>query len=88
MVRKITRTIRTMEVEYLGVDVDTHETFNGKETIPYQSKPEKIIDVLKSAVEPENKSVKVVSVNSYETKTDKYEMLESDFIAHANRKEN
>lgn len=85
MQRKITRTIRTIEVEYLGVDIVSHETFNGKETIPYQKKPEKIIDVLKSVVEPRNASVKVVSVIDYETKTNKYEMLEQDFIAGATK---
>ena len=82
--RTISRTITTLNVECLCVDVSSHETFTQTEAITGKFKNDgEILKVLKKRIEPENKSVIVAGIIGKEKTTMKYVMPEVDFIKNA-----
>lgn len=82
--RKITRTITSISVECLCVDVSTQETFSQHESVTGKFKnDDEILKVLKERIEPENKSVIVAGILTKETITRKYQMSEVDFIKNS-----
>lgn len=82
--RTITRTITSMEVECLCVDVKSQETFTETHPVTGTFKNDgEILKVLKSTIEPEDNSVIVAGVIGKTKTTRKYSMKEADFIKSA-----
>ena len=82
--RTVSRTITSLNVECLCVDVASQETFTQKEAITGKYKNDgEILKVLKERIEPENKSVIVAGIIGKEKTTMKYSMSEVDFIKNA-----
>lgn len=82
--RSISRTITSINVECLCVDVSSQETFTQTEAITGKYKNDgEILKVLKERIEPENKSVIVAGIVGKEKTTMKYTMSEVDFIKNA-----
>lgn len=82
--RTISRTITSLNVECLCVDVSSQETFTQTEAITGKFKNDgEILKVLKERIEPENKSVIVAGIINKEKTTMKYTMAEVDFIKNA-----
>ena len=84
--RFVTRAITSLEVEYLGVDKVSRETFTGKENVVGNfSDEKKLLKVVKEKTETEQ--VAVVAILGTSEKTAYYIMPEDDFIKYAEKSE-
>lgn len=84
--RFVTRAITSLEVEYLGVDKVSRETFTGKENVVGNfSDEKKLLDTVKEKIE--TGSVVVVAILNTSEKTVYYIMSEEDFIKYAEESE-
>ena len=84
--RFVTRAITSLEVEYLGVDKVSRETFTGKESIVGNfSDEKKLLNAVKEKTETE--TVAVVAILNTTEKTAYYIMSEDDFIKYAEKSE-
>ena len=84
--RFVTRSITSLEVEYLAVDKVSRETFTAKENILGNfSDEEKLLNAVKQKKETE--FVAVVAILSTSEKTAYYIMPEDDFIRYAEKSE-
>ena len=82
--RKISRTITSINVECLCIDVKTQETFTQTEAITGKFKNDgEILKILKERIEPADNSVIVAGILGKEKTTMKYTMSEVDFIKNA-----
>ena len=84
--RFVTRAITSLEVEYLGVDKVSRETFTGTESVVGNfSDEKKLLNAVKEKTETEQ--VAVVAVLDTKEKTAYYIMPEEDFIRYAEKSE-
>lgn len=84
--RFVTRAITSLEVEYLGVDKVSRETFTGTESVVGNfSDEKKLLNAVKEKTETD--TVAVVAILDTEEKTAYYIMPEDDFIKYAEKSE-
>ena len=84
--RFVTRAITSLEVEYLGVDKVSRETFTGTESVVGNfSDEKKLLNAVKEKTETEQ--VAVVAILNSKEKTSYYIMPEDDFIKYAEKSE-
>lgn len=79
--RRVTRTIKSLEVTYLAINTETMEPYNDITYIPFDTKENKIENVVREIVNVDtNKLIEIVNV---ETVTEHRAMDENDFIANS-----
>lgn len=84
--RFVTRAITSLEVEYLGVDKVSRETFTGTESVVGNfSDEKKLLNAVKEKIETD--TVAVVAILDTKEKTAYYIMPEDDFIRYAEKSE-
>lgn len=79
--RMVTRTIKSKVVEYLAIDKNSMETFNGEVNVPFEIKDEKLEKVVREKVNTED--VKFIDVVNVETVTEHRGMTEEFFIENS-----
>lgn len=79
--RKVTRTIKSKVVEYLAIDKNSMETFNGTVNVPFETKDEKLEKVVREKIN--NDDVKFIDIINVETTTEHREMSEEFFIENS-----
>ena len=79
----ITRTIKTLEVNYISADLTTNQMNEGTVTIPYTKKETEIIARVKAVIE--TSEIKFVTITGVTVAEEKYGMTESTFLAEATK---
>ena len=75
--RRVTRTIKSKQVEYLAIDKNSMETFNGIVNVPYETKDEKLEKVVREAVNTDD--VKMIDIINVEV-AEEYRGMDEDFF--------
>lgn len=79
--RKVTRTIKSKVVEYLAIDKNSMETFNGTVNVPFETKDEKLEKVVREKINTDD--VKFIDIVNVETTTQHRGMSEEFFIENS-----